>query len=132
MLSSENQGIKMNLKPFDLERALAGDKLIYRNGDKVIDFKYFNNLSYQPRLATITEDGELTWHDADGNFHGKKTIKHNYDLFMALKTKKLWIAIAKNARHDGGHNASYHAVEDKEYLDKYFPDEHHIEIEIEE
>ena len=85
------------MKPFNLERALAGDQVIAVSGNterKVFDVRHFPHASEDCRVYAVLEgnpnpdrfyeDGTAEWNSA---------IK----LMMAPQTKKLWIAI-KNGK----------------------------------
>lgn len=73
-------------KPFDLERALAGDKVVTANGREVTELHYFKTmLGGFPIFAVVngaihrfTIEGEWYYHDSEGKSH----------LLIAPKTKK--------------------------------------------
>lgn len=126
-----------NLKPFNLERALAGDHVITWDGKKVLQIRHFDKATDKDmKIAAISEQegngNYFSLHQEDG-----KASEHEspeFDLFMAPKTKKLWIAVNKNVtsrEHDFYITSNaYLSISDLEkYSDK---DAHIIEIEIEE
>lgn len=78
----KNENNKM--KRFDLERALAGDPLVTRNGTKVTEFHYFKTVScMNDSLIGIINSGYQSY-----NNEGKllNSADSPLDLFMAPKT----------------------------------------------
>ena len=119
-------------KPFDLARALAGDKFM-REFDRAepIDWYHFKEINEIVCCFNLHEDL------AKYNIHGERyhfSITHK--LVMLPKTKKLWIAIFKERSKLGyPHHVASHAYFEKESLIKqsYTESEHDfIEIEVEE
>lgn len=87
------------LIPFNLERALAGDPMITRSGDKVTDFKYFSKTKSEFCICfTVSEDDSICLSKIDGKFliDGNES---GYDLFMAPKTTTYWVNVYKS--HNG-------------------------------
>lgn len=84
------------MKPFNLERAVAGDPLMTRDGRKVIDFHYFEKNSMKHPFYFHCENEEYFLQAAD--IHGKIFFEREspYDLFMAPKVHTYWISIFKN------------------------------------
>jgi len=78
------------MKPFNLERALAGDPVVTRDGKKVTNIRY----GYKPVRGQVTttiksEEGEEVIEHCeafylDGTEHNNRSS--NYDLFMSSKT----------------------------------------------
>ena len=72
-------------KPFDLERALAGDEVVTREGLAVTEIHYFKHVNsvYEVYVAVgglvyaCTKEGLYTF-----------PVEDRFDLFMAPKTKK--------------------------------------------
>lgn len=94
------------MKPFNKERALAGDPMVYRNGEKVqgelllSNYRHKNNSQYS--LILITDDFTASYTE-----QGKYQIDvdmDSLDLYMANKKKKLYIVIKNGG--DLGHNTS--------------------------
>lgn len=80
-------------KPFDLERALAGDKVVTAGGLEITEIQYFKTLSGgYPVFAVVggaiqrfTIAGDWYYHDSEGKSH----------LLMAPRTKKFeaWVNV---------------------------------------
>lgn len=79
-------------KPFDLQRALAGDKFARKLDMKEpTDWHYFKSCSFQYPIICSFE-GELHSYATDGIYNcGLRT----HDLVMLPKTKKLWLKVSK-------------------------------------
>ena len=79
-------------KPFDLERALAGDKVVTREGLDVTEIHYFKHVNsiYEVYVTVnglvyaCTKEGLYTFPEED-----------RFDLFMAPRTKKFeaWVNV---------------------------------------
>lgn len=86
-----------NLKPFDLDRALAGDKVVTRDGQKIIDLFLSKNPEldeYSKLVGTIEDDDDIyTW--GENSIFCIDDEDDSMDFFMVPNTKKLWIAIGK-------------------------------------
>lgn len=84
-----------NLKPFNLERVLAGDKVVTRDGEEVTELHFFKTISHNyPITAIIREEG-YTFTVNGESFVNKITDE---DLFMAPTKKTGWINIYNNMR----------------------------------
>lgn len=82
------------LIPFNLERALAGDPVVTRDGRKVLQIAYFPNMTEDRRVAVHIE-GLNYLLVVSGNgicFLGEKAEAED-DLFMASKTKTYWVNV---------------------------------------
>lgn len=117
------------MKPFNLERALAGDPVIDEHGREYSQFHFFELRPSIRSLACVC-NGEFNFFDKNGCLN--KGIPY---LYMKPKTKKLWIAIAKDSDSDGDYDTSY-ANSSKESIENVigYPEEmyQYIEVEIEE
>lgn len=83
------------LIPFDLDRAIAGDPLITRDGRKVIKFHYFACEDLHcPIVAHIENELRLTVYWKNGKYYSD--YKMDCDLFMAPKTKTYWANVYKD------------------------------------
>jgi hypothetical protein len=119
----------MELKPFNLELALAGDPVVTRGGKKI------KNISCK-LFAETDEDymqAESIMCYEDGRFHKDGRTSH-HDLFMAPKKIKGWIAVSKESFSSGSSahlTSSFYS--NKELFEKYFSKEfyYYIETEIE-
>ena len=90
---------KCEMKPFNLEKALAGDPVVTRDGIPVTEIVRFNGLPHDRRLYGIINGGLVSFLD-NGRFSVYEFSETKYDLFMAPKIVKKsgWI----NIYHDGG------------------------------
>lgn len=73
--------------PFDLNRALAGEKVVTRDGREVTQLTRFK--CNEECLAGVIDGVLETWHET-----GKYLTNDSgcsYDLFMAPKTVKRWV-----------------------------------------
>lgn len=98
------------MKPFDLEKALAGDPVVTRDGRPVYQLKFLESSLYY-KFAGVLEEDIDTW-----TIDGKNILNEEggSDLFMEEKTKKkLWIMIRKNGDVDGHHETSHYAYPNK-------------------
>lgn len=103
--------IDKKLMPFDLERALAGDKLIYRNGEPVTVFHYLKNRDITEKICmTVCMNGSLTVHYSNGRICEDQEFP--LDLFMAPKVKTLWFNLYKDKNGYTFKNNSLHATKE--------------------
>jgi len=90
------------MRKFNLERALAGDKVVCRDGSKVIELKYFDNSHRGQRLVGIVEDSDgdidICWWNDQGRFINFES-EAEYDLFMAPTEKTYYVNVYR--RSDG-------------------------------
>lgn len=77
------------MKPFNLERALAGDPVMTRDGRPVTQLTFFKD-AMGDTIAGILEGYIELWRE-DGYYHTMD--RGDKDLFMAPKTKEGWINI---------------------------------------
>lgn len=86
--------MEQKLIPFDLERALAGDKVITRKGLKVLELHLFkHDDSFNP-LAALTAEASISYHSTAGKFRmmlGDDDHDDDLDLFMAPIEKEYWM-----------------------------------------
>lgn len=120
-----------NLIPFNLERALAGDPVVTREGKQVAEIHYFKTVN---SLYAVIDNLLISFYTC-GNYSLNK--EYPDDLFMAPKTKKLWIGVSKMQDEDADTNChvlSYYGYSDLEVLKKNVGDNynHFIQIEIPE
>lgn len=128
------------MKPFNLKEALAGKKVITRDGSTIRQILIFNyNIDF-PIVALIGDNKNemvVKSFTKDGKYISQ--VDSGYDLFMASTKKKLWIGIEKNPIDltvipEKRYNTTYAAdskeklTESIQSLDKW----HIVEIEIEE
>jgi hypothetical protein len=82
------------LIPFNLERALAGDPIVTRDGRKVLQIAYFPIAAKDNQIVALIEHNEyLSHYHRDGSYYSEKSAE---DLFMAQKTKTYWVNIYKH------------------------------------
>lgn len=85
----------MNNKPFDLQKALAGEPVITRSGKKIVDIYHFKySGSTFSVLATIEGSNSEACYTVDGKYH-LLDAEHKNDLFMAPEKKTVWVNISK-------------------------------------
>ena len=82
------------MKPFNIEKALAGDPVITRDGTKVLSIAYCKG-ALNPVIALILGNEYVTTHDPDGEYlnRGKE---HKFDLFMAPKIRKVKVFLIRH------------------------------------
>ena len=76
-------------KPFDLKRALAGDKVVTDGGLEITEIQYFKTLlSDYPIFAVVS--GEIQRFSISGDWY-----HHNSRLLMAPRTKRFeaWVSV---------------------------------------
>lgn len=81
----------MKTKPFNLEKALKGAKVVTRDGIEVIQLTKFDTSEGSKLIGIIKYDEDnknLKYWRCDGTFYSEG--KSIYDLFIALETKSIW------------------------------------------
>lgn len=92
-MNNENKETKLKL--FNLDRALAGDKVISRDGSiKPYDFKCWSQDTLEKSLFGYFS-GEILSFYSDGSHEGYG-IESNFDLFMAPIKKQGWVNVYLN------------------------------------
>lgn len=118
------------MKPFDLDKALAGHPIVYRNGETPKEWHYFKD-GKNYSIISVNKDGLFITHHSDGAYFSNDKGEH--DLFLAHKEETLWVAVKKKI--SDGFFATSHAYDNKERLKKYFPESdytyHQITREVE-
>lgn len=84
-----------NYKAFDLQKAIAGEPLITRDGRKVDEFKYFEMADPTDHNCYAVIDRQIFSFIDNGSHYAVEATSS--DLFMAPKTKKVFIALNKHA-----------------------------------
>jgi hypothetical protein len=77
------------MKPFDLEKALAGEPVVTRSGSEVLDIAYFPNKEGIYKVCAII-DGDTEWYTTDGNYYQDKTESYS-DLFIKEPLIESWV-----------------------------------------
>ncbi len=130
------------MKPFDLEKALAGEPVITRDGKQIKEIIRFNNITDNelPKIYALIDDGTNIDNELVESFHDCGTwllgTDSDHDLFMAQKTKKLYINLY---RYPDGITVTDHHPYDTHDEALHFAENHRpehflkvIEVEIEE
>jgi hypothetical protein len=81
------------MKPFDLEKALAGDPVVTRDGRSVTEVHRFKTLGGPYRLIAVI-GGSLYRLTERGQYDSTGT--NETDLFMAPKKRTVWINLYAN------------------------------------
>ena len=92
------------LKPFDLEKALKGEKVVTMDGREVTDITYFNSILSVYKVAGILEGG-FEQFSIEGRYN-VDTPNLDSDLFMAPKERVVWANLYGEAVFRG--NAAWH------------------------
>ena len=76
------------MKPFNLERALAGDPVIYRNGSKVYKIMdtEIRGRDSQPIISIDADKFYYNFHELDGAYVDSRR-ENEFDLMMATVVK---------------------------------------------
>ena len=75
------------MKPFNLEEALAGKKVVTRNGQEVTELHLFKNEEVDEPLVGIVDDSVHCWTKAGEYFDSGNP---NLDIFMKKEKKQYW------------------------------------------
>lgn len=78
----------MKLLPFDLQRALAGDKVVTRDGREVTQL-FMLKLERSNELVGVVSGGAFFW--SCSGCYWESGRSSDLDLFMAPKTVKSWV-----------------------------------------
>ena len=98
------------MKEFNLEKALAGEPVITRNGELVTQITKFEDI-INPYCLCGKVLGNIELFTIDGVF-SLKFGESQFDLFMAEEKKSIWINVWKNFK-DGSLSTSIHSRKDK-------------------
>ena len=82
------------MKPFNLERALAGDKVVTRSGKEINQLHQFNVEKSQFSVFAVV-CGRTECFTESRRFFGEHSEDSEFDLFMASEQKECWINIYK-------------------------------------
>jgi hypothetical protein len=83
------------MKPFNLERALAGEPVVTRDGRPVKIAGYNPDAKPQWKLAAWVDGNLDAWY-TDGTQTGKSNMPTDSDLRMAPNERKEWIVLLRN------------------------------------
>jgi hypothetical protein len=79
------------MKPFDLEAAKRGEKLVTREGKEVTEFHHFKTVSGSYPCTAVV-NGERSAYTLAGHFN-RSQHPHCDDLFMAAKKRTVYVQI---------------------------------------
>lgn len=102
-----------NLKPFNLEKALAGDSVVTRNGVKVEKLVYLPEGSKESCVWVFNHQCCLCATSASG----AALFSPGFDLFMAPKTVTKYVNFYK----DGGSSSFLTEIAAKQSADRILP-----------
>jgi hypothetical protein len=86
----------MKTKPFNLEEALNGAKVVTRDGREVSQLtKFEGSKDYQ--LAGVTDGVLYTWTEQGGYYTDRQS---NSDLFLAVETQSICVNVFMNSHGD--------------------------------
>ena len=80
----------MKTKPFNLEQALAGAKVVTRCGEEVSQLTLFKVKQKHCLLGAVKE--ALLFWTIEGYCFNEDSL-HDYDLFLSVETKKVYVNI---------------------------------------
>lgn len=80
------------LKPFNLEKALAGEKVVTRDGRNVVEIVKLSKAVGSQSVIAVKEDGNWASYSSDGYSWAEGSLLDN-DLFMAPTKKQGWMNI---------------------------------------
>jgi hypothetical protein len=76
-------------KPFDLERALAGDPVVTRDGKPVTQLTHFKDVAnWRDSLCGVVDRSICSWQE---NGRYCPSAPYSKDLFMAPKKRTVWV-----------------------------------------
>lgn len=107
------------MKPFDLERAKAGDPVVTRDGlpVRIVDFNYKPSIQAYSILVIIQNDDghEISCaYDHKGNYFPGSNTDSVHDLFMAPKKVQYWANVFRNT-HGGLYAGSVYPSNHKNF-----------------
>lgn len=89
-----DNNIPKGCKPFDLQKAMAGEPVVTREG-RPYKFGAYNPDANKGHELSGWVNGEVVANYSDnGRFYND--VEDNRDLFMAAKTQKVWVNLWRN------------------------------------
>jgi hypothetical protein len=82
----------MKTKPFNLEEALNGAKVVTRDGREVSQLTNFENLNDDYPLIGVVDRSIRTW-TTQGLFVGAPLGESDEDLFLAVEPQRVWVNV---------------------------------------
>lgn len=108
-----DNSIPKGCKPFDLEKAMAGEPVVTRDG-RPYKFGAYNPDAKSPYKIIGWLNREHTSHSEDGIFYPDRRTCIN-DLFMAAKMQKVWVNLWRS--HSGTLISTSNLTEEKQAAD---------------
>lgn len=106
------------MKPFNLEAALSGAKVVTRDGREVTEIYLFKNTAIEYPLAAIIDGGVHCFSKSGSDYSNNE--ESGYDLFMAGTKREGWFNIYGNSRPSIYMIAAAgHIFQTKELADEY-------------
>jgi hypothetical protein len=96
------------MKPFNLSEALAGKRIITKDGQKVTELTRFS-LTQKNCLIGVIDNTLYSW-TIDGKFTSRDESR--LDLFMVSESKFLWINLWQQLHENGNYKTTVHTRED--------------------
>lgn len=84
----------MKTKPFNLEEALNGAKVVTRDGDEVTQLHKYNIIKKLHCLCGVLNDEIISW-TINGEYLGSDNY-HSRDLFLVVEPKRFWVNLYQN------------------------------------
>jgi hypothetical protein len=109
----------MKTKPFNLEEALKGAKVVTRDGREVKELSKFESFEDYPLVGVL--GGKLTTWTKQGGYYKSKEESHA-DLFLAVEPQSIWVNVYKFNGQIGLGEICYtreEAINKNYYTDKY-------------
>lgn len=104
------------MKPFNLEAALAGARVIIRDGSEVTQLTLFDMVRDGYVLYGVLNYEIHSWL-ANGKYY--RIDESNNDLFMASNTKSIWVARVGDGIRIGAHPTKWECEEAHPDADDY-------------
>ena len=104
------------MKPFNLEAALAGAKVVTRDGSDVTQLTLFDRDKAGYMLYGVLESGVHSWLIDGRDFRADES---NSDLFMAPITQSIWVARVNDGIRIGAHPTKKECKEAHPDADEY-------------
>lgn len=86
------------MKPFDVEAALKGAKVVTEDGEEVTQLTRFHGVTGRYALAGVIRGSIRTW--TEKGQYGRDGL---LDLFMAPVKHQVWLNIYPNSKSTGSH-----------------------------
>jgi len=116
---------KLNLKPFDIQKAREGKPVCTRDGHKarIICFDYNGETGDYPIVALVHYNKgnkcyeRVLKYTSDGLFNKYRDFQHDDDLMMAPEKKEGWVNVYKDSVYDTKDHALIGRSEIRGYID---------------